>query len=205
MSSPHGQELHNLNAIATHVMEVFGARGHNVESAMRTDDAFDRGYCQSSLTRALVEDAVEEASKGVGMPRPSVPGGALELGHYDGFEERRYRVRKAKRLEDGSLHVLNHSDSGLTPAPPDEPQFFDTKQWVFAWIPDDQNNMIQEIVAAEVVDFITGSPGRLVFGSEVSLGSPIDPFPAGFQPSDEDLEGFEDDEGRDEHYGSAAS
>jgi hypothetical protein len=196
-------ELEQLHSIADEVREVLEARGHRVDIAMDADVAFDRGHCQSSLTRGLVESAVEQAAIRVGMPRISVRGGGVELSYVEGFEDRRYRLRKATRLFDGTLDVPANSESGLTPAGvgPDELPLIEIRQWVFAvMIGDDRT--VEEVVAARVTGAIEGNPGRLVFGEEVALGRAYGPMPAGFKPTDEGLPGFEEDE---TEFGSAVS
>ena len=64
--------------------------------------------------------------------------------------------------------------------------------------------LIEEVLAAEVVGFVEGSPGHLVLGRVISLGGGEAPDRS-FQPADEGLDGFQDDDASDEDFGTASA
>jgi hypothetical protein len=203
VSTPPSEEMRTLHGIADELLEEFEARGHRIEGAIEKDPAFDRGYVESSLGRSLIENAVLQAAVRRGVQHPDVPGGGFELQFIEGFHDRRYRIRQAKRRGGGTLYVPTNNASGLAPADghPDHPSLIDLDQWVFAVVRDN-SGAIAEVVVSRVVGATEGLPGRLVFADEITLGSSDDRPPTGFMPSDEDLDGFDEE---DDDYGEAAS
>jgi hypothetical protein len=108
----------------------------------------------------------------------------------------RYRIRRAKRDAEGDLIIEVSSDSSL--GLEEEPTLFPIESWIFGWV-SNAEGLIAEVIAAEVLGVRPGSPGRLILGSVLPLGSG-GPMGGGFIPVDEELDlGLgdenEDDEG----------
>lgn len=195
-------ELRRLNHVADELREVFAERGHRVDQAMEADPAFGSGWSRAAVTRDLVVDATSAAASRIGIDFRPVNGSGREFRTLTGTVERRYRLRRARRDTDGSLVITASTDSALAVS---EDSLFDQEQWTFAWIPS-PDGLIDDVLVAEVVGFVEGSPGRLKLGRVIALGG--GEFPTGgFEPADEDLDGFDDLEDYDEgdDLGSSAS
>ena len=181
MSSPSGVELERLAFIADELREAFNERGHRVDVALEADEAFGSGRSRSSLMNDLVLDVVSRAASEVGdIGFQPVNGPGRELVG----ARHRYRIRKAKRDSEDKLLVEVSSDSSL--GLEEEPTLFPLENWIFGWVPNDEG-LIAEVIAAKVLGVRPGSPGRLILGNEISLGSGR-PVGGGFTPADEDLD-----------------
>jgi len=197
MSSPSNVERERLDFIAAELREAFSERGYRVDVALEADEAFGSGSSRGSLMRDLVMDAVSRSASRVGdiYFRP-VNGAGRELVG----ARHRYRIRRAKRDAEDNLIIEVSSQSAL--ALEEEPTLFSIENWIFGWV-SNAEGLIAEIVAAEVLGVRPGSPGRLILGDVLPLGSG-GPTGGGFIPADEDLDlGLgEEDEGGESGLGA---
>jgi hypothetical protein len=190
MSSPSELERQRLDGIADDLREAFSERGHHVDVALDADPAFGSGRSRSSLMNDLVMEAVARSAGRAGVFFQPINGTGRELIG----ERHRYRVRRAKRDLKGNLVVTVSSESSL--GFEEEPSLFPMGNWIFGWI-SDADGLIAEVIAAEILGVLPGSPGRLVLGNVLALGSG-GPFGGGFKPAEEDLDldlGDEEEEG----------
>lgn len=197
MSSPSDVERDRLDFIAAELREAFSERGYRVDVALEADEAFGSGSSRSSLMRDLVMDAVSRSASRVGdiYFRP-VNGAGRELVG----ARHRYRIRRAKRDAEDNLIVEVSSESTLVLE--EESTLFSIENWIFGWV-SNAEGLIAEVIAAEVLGVHPGSPGRLIFGDVLTLGSG-GPTGGGFTPADEDLDlGLgEEDEGGESGLGA---
>jgi hypothetical protein len=197
MSSPSDVERERLDFIAAELREAFSERGYRVDVALEADEAFGSGSSRSSLMRDLVMDAVSRSASRVGdiYFRP-VNGAGRELVG----ARHRYRIRRAKRDAEGNLIVEVSSESTLVLE--EESTLFSVENWIFGWV-SNAEGLIAEVIAAKVLGVHPGSPGRLILGDVLTLGSG-GPTGGGFTPADEDLDlGLgEEDEGGESGIGA---
>lgn len=190
MSSPSEVERQRLDGIADDLREAFSERGHRVDVALDADPAFGSGCSRSSLTRDLVMETISRSASKVGVYFRPVNGAGRELIG----ENHRYRIRRAKRDATYGLAVTVSSESSL--ALEEEATLFPQENWVFAWITNTEG-LIAEVLVAEILGTLPGSPGRLVLGDALPLGSG-GPFGGGFTPTEEDLDlGLDDEDDAD--------
>jgi len=169
MSRLSAIEVASLHYIADELMEATASRGYRVESALAVDPAFGSGRSKSSLLRDLVVDVIgAAATHRVDADFRPVNGSGREI-RFCIDVDRRFRVLRGRRSRRGDLVVSVNSDSTLSV---DEEQFglWPFEQWALVWIADD-DCLIEEVIAAEVRDVTAGSPGQLVFGDEIRLGT----------------------------------
>ena len=197
MSSPSDVERERLDFIAAELREAFSERGYRVDVALEADEAFGSGSSRSSLMRDLVMDAVSRSASRVGdiYFRP-VNGAGRELVG----ARHRYRIRRAKRDAEDNLIIEVSSESTLVLE--EESTLFSMENWIFGWV-SNAEGLIAEVIAAEVLGVRPGSPGRLILGDVLTLGSG-GPTGGGFTPADEDLDlGLgEEDEGGESGLGA---
>jgi hypothetical protein len=197
MSSPSDVERERLDFIAADLREAFSERGYRVDVALEADEAFGSGSSRSSLMRDLVMDAVSRSASRVGdiYFRP-VNGAGRELVG----ARHRYRIRRAKRDAEDNLIIEVSSESTLVLE--EEPTLFSIENWIFGWV-SNAEGLIAEVIAAEVLGVRPGSPGHLILGDVLTLGSG-GPTGGGFTPADEDLDlGLgEEDEGGESGLGA---
>lgn len=189
MSRPSDVELELLRQVAGELREVFAERGHRVDQAMEVDPAFGSGWSRAAVTRDLVVDAVSAAASRIGLDFRPVNGSGREFRYLAGGVDRRYRLRKARRTADGTLEITASSDSALAAG---ETPLFEEESWAFAWTIA-SNGQIGDVLVAEVMGYVEGSPGHFILGSTISLVGEDLPT-GGFRPTDEDLDGFGDEE-----------
>lgn len=196
MSSPSDVERERLDCIADELREAFSERGHRVDVALDADPAFGSGRSRSSLMNDLVLEAVSRAASRVGVYFQPVNGTGREL---IGVQHR-YRIRRAKRDASGNLTIAVSSESSLGLR--EEPTLYPMDNWVFGWITNAEG-LIAEVLAAEVLGILPGTPGRLILGNVLALGSG-GPVGGGFIPADEDLDLGLDGENEDGEDGLSA-
>jgi hypothetical protein len=191
MSRPSDLECQRLDCIADELREAFSERGHHVDVALDADPAFGSRKSRSSLMSDLAMEAIaRSASRVGGIDFLTVNGPGREL---RGMQHR-YRIRHAKRDSGSNLVIEVSSDSSL--GLEEEPTLFPVESWVFGWVTNEQG-LIAEVIAAEVLGVRPGSPGRLILGNDLPLGSGGLPG-GGFTPADEDLDLGLEDEDEDE-------
>lgn len=195
MSSPSDVERQRLDFIADELREAFSERGYRVELALEADPAFGSGKSRSALMNDLVMATVKRAASNVGgIYFQPVNGAGRELmgdGH-------RYRIRRAKRDAENNVVIEVSSESSL--GLEEEPTLYPMENWIFGWVTNAEG-LIAEVIAAEVLGIRPGTPGRLLLGSILPLGSG-GPLDGGFTPAEEDLDLGLDDE--DEEGGLSA-
>ena len=192
MSQPSATTLIRFEELAYWVRETFDERGYRIGVALDLDASFQAGEDpRSTLARALMKEAAASAARRVGMDVVPGSGGARDIQSFDGNIDRRFRVRRAKPLYDGTFLIETSSRSILET---DGDSMFREERWVFAYTLT-SNNDVDVIFIAEVLDVVDGTPGHMVLGDVYRLGGAPTP-PAGFVPSDEDLDlDEESDEG----------
>lgn len=186
MSLPSDGERRQLDEIAFDLREEFEQRGYRVGVALGADPAFGSGDARSALERDLVREVLGRSSSRVGMGYRAVHGRGRELVG----EHHRYRVRRARLDAAGSPIITVSAESSL--GVEEEPTLFPSESWVFGWIMGG-DGLIADLFVAPILGIEPGSPGRLILGHALPLGSGS-PFDGGFTPSDEDLDLGEDDE-----------
>lgn len=193
MSHLSPEELARLEELSYWVRELFSERGHNIGSALDQDPCFrdgERG--RSGLARMMMQAAVSGATSRMdSLSLMTGEGGVRLVQSIDRGHDRRYRVLSAKKQPDDSFRILSSSDKILQV---DHNSLFTEEPWVLAYTLD-ADNQVDDLFAAQVLDRLDGDPGELVLGPEYLLaGRP--PTGGGFQPTDEDLPGY-DDEGEE--------
>lgn len=189
--SPH--ELDRLEQMAFWIREVFSERGHQIGTALSMDPSFREGErARSGLARAMMQAAVTVATSQIyELNLLTGEGGVREVHSFDYPYERRYRVLRAKKDEDG-FRILSSSDAILAI---DHESLHLEEPWVLAYTLTDDNQM-GDLFVAQVRGRRDGQPGELVLGPQYPLlGAP--PKGGGFQPTDEDLP-MPDDKDEDE-------
>lgn len=210
MSQPPPDELDELGALAEELRESYSARSYQLDVVAEMDRGFDNGDVRSALERGIVIDAVGSAAGRVGVDFRPVNGKGRELRFASNLIDRRYRVRRARRRADGEIIVPISADSALADHADDadlrSTLFGDQalEDWLYLWLLSPDHGTIDEILAAEVIGVIEGRPGRLKLGSVISLGVTPDVGPRRFEPTDEDLDLGDDDEGEDTGEGIGA-
>ena len=197
MSSPSDVERERLDFIADELREAFSERGIVLTLPLRRTRAFGSGRSRGSLMSDLVMDTVSRsASKVGGIYFHPVNGPGRELVG----ARHRYRIRRAKRDAEDNLIIEVSSESSLVLD--EEPTLYSIESWVFGWITNTEG-LIAEVIAAEVLGVRPGSPGRLILGNVLALGSG-GPVGGGFTPAEEDLDlGLgEEDEGGESGLGA---
>ena len=182
--------LRQLALAATLIDTALQTKGYLFDKVGQLDPAFDQGWVETVLRRALIGSAVDEG----GLPVDVMQLGGREIILTEGQVQRCFRIRSARRDALGRLVVLASNDSLLSK--PDvgiqgrlfgPPVASRTEQWVLAYIYDPAVQALKEIVAALPVGFANGRPGRLKLAHEVVIPVPVfEPPP--FKGLDEDLE-----------------
>lgn len=202
MSHHDDPALEKLSAIAYDLYEVFEAEGYTIREALRANRAFGRRSrrSQSSLGRDLAIDAIATSAGRESMQVVERLGGT-ELQYFEGSHLHRYRLLKGSWGPDGQWRIIANSKSALTVD--DINGLFADQFHVLSWGTNDDNTL-SAVITARVRDHIEGNPGHLVLDRLHVLGPRRTPGGTpGFVPTDEDLPGFEDDEGDGSATGSA--
>lgn len=187
--------LGQLRQLARNMEACLQSESHRVSKAMGQSDAFDEGYIDSCLTRALLSYTAQH-SQIRGLQVEKLSNGGIEVACTFDRVERRFRVRRATVDKYGVLDVRTNSDSLLTRAASREPQLWDTpsmfpmsfEQWVLPYLIDMRTRTIEEIWAGRVVGKVNdASPYRLVLADLVQI-APSSPTRREFTKREEDLE-----------------
>jgi len=194
--SHDGLHLRALTAIAQEISESVDEKGFKVELAMEVDECFTSPQARAMLFRDIVTEAASIGASRAGIIdyRP-VNGSGRELRGAVGNYDRRYRIRRARRVGE-ELQVQANSDSALAflSEPEDEMLFGHPEQWVFGWsLTTDER--IDEVFVAKVIGVTDGKPHWLLLGPQIPLfHGPTEAEPeGGFNPFDDgDLPGFDD-------------
>lgn len=190
-----------MHRLADEIRAVFEDRGYKVGKATGLDRAFRRSRrSQSTLSRDLVLDAIEEAAGRLGLGFKSIGGGGYDIGYIVDAADRRFRIRKAEvDPEDGEYDIVCKSDNIMVIEDAEPDSIFRSERWVLAYTVDDQG-MVADIFAAPVLGITEDSVPRLRLGPITPLGDNVTPpTPGAYVPDDEDdLGGFDADESADE-------
>lgn len=191
MSRPSSGEFAALNELAFEIREIFDTDAFNIDIALGRHKAFRRGQRpRSSLIRSLIAHSAEKAEIRTGQfMLEDGPGGSISFRKFDGDVERYYRILKAKVINDeivlyGNKSILNAEGDSL----------YAEERWVFAYTVDD-DNVLDKVFIAEILDVTDGNPGRLVLDECHYLGVGVSTPPGGgrFVSTNEDLD-LPDDE-----------
>ncbi|QNJ91443.1 hypothetical protein HZU40_25065 [Mycolicibacterium fluoranthenivorans] len=194
MSHPPEKLVRRLVMVAEELQEVFAERGHHIDQALEVDEAFGSPQTIAFLMRDLAIDAVAAAASRVGVEFGPVNGSGRELLSFDEGIERRFRLRRASRGADGGAILMTaNSDAPLRVTADEGDGLFPIEAWTFGWIPASGSALVAEAFVAPLLRFEPGTPGHLILGSVIPLLGPETPSGA-FRPTDEGLEGFDDDE-----------
>lgn len=193
MSRLSGKLVHRLTKVAEELQEVFAERGHHVDQALDVDESFGSPQSTAFLMRDLAIDAVAVAASRVGVEFGSVNGSGRELRSFDEGVERRFRLRRASRDEGGSIVMTANSDAPVRVVVDEGDGLFPIEAWTFGWIPASGSVRVAEAFVAPILRFEPGTPGHLILGHAIPLLGPEIPS-GGFRPTDEGLDGFDDDE-----------
>lgn len=190
MSQPSAVELDQFKIVAAEMREVFDERGYRVEVALDVDPGFGSGGSRASLVRDLAIDAASAAASRHGLDFRTVNGSGREFRCVGDAVDRRYRLRKAARRADGGYVIPTNAKSAMYS---DSDSLIPEELWVMGYTLT-REGTLQDVFIAPVEGIAQGLPGHLILGPVIELvDAPA--APAGFQPTDEDLEGFELDEG----------
>lgn len=194
MSQPHDLEVELFKMVAAEMREVFEERGHRVDVALAVDPGFGSGASRSSLVRDLAVDAASAAASRHGLDFRPVNGTGREFRCMSATVDRRYRLRKAtRRAEGGGYKIPTNAKSAMYC---DDGTLIPEELWVMGYTLTKEGTLL-DVFIAPVEGIEEGLPGRLILGRVIDLADPTT-TPAGFEPADEDLEGFELDEGLDD-------
>lgn len=186
MSQLSSEELAALNHIADEVRETFGARGHLIDAALSQDRAFRRNELpRSSLSRALVADAVQAGASQAGVwcdvgAAVDVRAGAGKV----------FRLKRAQLTSEGEYKIVTNSAS--TWGELEEDVLLAEEPWVLAYTLGDGG--MGSVFVAPVRGVTDGNPGVVILGPVTHLGSGTLPPMGTFRPDeDTDLPGFDID------------
>lgn len=191
MSHPNQEQLAKLRMIAAELQEVVAERGYRVDVALDVDPAFGSGQARAWLLRDLVMDAIDESASRVGVEFQTINGGGRELQTLGDGVIHRFRCKSASRVSDDQIGVLASSNSPLVV---EEDGMYAVEPWIFGYI-SSSSTMLDEVFIAPILGFVEGNPGHFELGRPIQLlGAELPTKGTGFKPSDEGLEGFEDDD-----------
>lgn len=190
-----------MHRLADEIRAAFEDRGYKVGKATRLDRAFRRSRrSQSTLSRDLVLDAIEEATQRLGIGFKAVGGGGFDIAHIVDGVDRRFRVRKAQfDPETGEYDIICKSDDFMVIEDSEPGSMFPSERWVLSYTVD-SHGMIVDIFAARVLGITETSVPRLRLAPPTPLGEALTtPPPGPYVPADEDdLGDFDDDQRGDE-------
>jgi hypothetical protein len=197
--------MDKLRYVVRELDEGLQAGTHKVSQAIAVDSAFNEGYVDSNLTRALVCSIIRSVP---GVSVEELSNGGCELGISHKGIERRFRLRRAERDSRNFLVVKVSSDSFLAQKVRN-PTLFDQEPmevietnelWVLAYLMNRPTRTLLEVFAARPTGLLGDEPPyKLEFGAMVEI--PISaPIPPRFRQEDEDLDlGDETAEGDEEN------
>ncbi|PRY58277.1 hypothetical protein BCF74_11294 [Knoellia remsis] len=198
MSHLSPEEVGRLQLVAFWIREVFDERGHHIGDALEHDPSFKDGQRpRSGLARALMRQAVTIAASHVGLDVVPGEGGSYSLESLDRTYHRCYRVRTAE-VSEGGFRILSSSDSIMKT---DTDSLFTEEPWVLGYTLN-LDNQIEHLFAAEVRDYVDGSPGELILGHAYMLPGAPPTEPGAFGGTNEGLP-WDDDSLGEEESGTA--
>jgi hypothetical protein len=184
--------LQRLDDAAFEMSEIYGERGHRIETAVALDPSFTRNRrSRSSLTLDLMSDAFMAATSRVGLSPFKGTGGSVELLTEIPGGMANVRLRRAESRGEDEFFVRSNTASKFGYV--DEDRLIPDYPYVFGFLLDAADQ--PQFFVAEVTRVIEGSPGELVLGAPYLLGGTTAPTPGGFDPdADAWLPGFDEGE-----------
>lgn len=187
MVHPSRHEIDRLNAVATEMIEAAAADAHTVDQALAHNMAFSTigRRPQSALESAIVLTAAQAGASRAGLWPTTTAGGGLDVISQDGDVCRTYRVKKARKFDDGTYDVVCGAGSSLLNHP--EPNLLGTTEtWVIGFVQAGDDHTIDEVFAGQV----TGHHGNSIIHLDLSDVFPLTgtPTPPDFHSTDEDLD-----------------
>lgn len=194
MVRPPDAEIAKLMQVAHEIRDTTDESGFTVGEAVRQHEAFShtRGPA-SALERSLILDAARRGASQAGLGPEDVSGGGLDIVTMSDSTIRRYRLRRVKLNAGGEYEVICGMGSSLLVSDPES--LLREEKWIIGYVTSDDHT-IEHLIAAEVVDWRGNGPVYLVLRTIVDLSD--DQPPRGFTSTDEDLPGFEEEEGEGE-------
>lgn len=190
MVRPPDAEIAKLMQVAREIRDTSEAEGYTVGVAVRQHKAFSSTRrSASSMERDLVLDAARCGASKASLPFEEVSG-CLDIVAVSGDTIRRFRVRRVALNAEGDYEAICGGGSSLLTSEPES--FYREEKWILGFAASDDHT-IEHLMAAEIVGWRGDGPFRLVFGTIIDLSD--DQPPRGFTSTDDDLEGFEDEEG----------
>jgi hypothetical protein len=203
-----------LAFLAQRIDEAMSSDGHTVPEALHLHVAFDHGYVESTLLRALLSDSAMLACPPE-MTVDQLGNGGCEVTDYEDGVERKFRFRRAERNSKGALVVRVSSDSILNGVHVErDPDLFNQEvpdtppavrqQWVLAWRLSPATQTLHEVWAGRVIG-VTGDqpPFKLVLANLTKIAHEPG-LPPTFLGSDDDLDLNDERETGEEEEGGAS-
>ncbi|WP_300014909.1 hypothetical protein [Pseudonocardia sp.] len=183
-------EIAVLRQVAREIRESTEESGYKVGVAVRQHGAFSqtRGPA-SALERSLVLEAARRGASQAGLTFEAASG-SLDIITNCGDTIRYYRVKHVKLTAAGEYKVICGEGSSLLVTEPES--LLREEKWILGYTLSDDHT-IERLIAAEIVGWRGEGPVCLTLGSIIVLTD--DPSPRGFTSTDEDLPGFEDEDG----------
>lgn len=188
--------MEQMHQLADAVRETFSADGHNIKKAVSLHPSFGRSKVpQSGLARNMVLDAIAEQARVLNIGVKTVAGGGCDILVFEDLAERHYRVLKATKDPETDAYDILGSENLLEVADAEPSMFATTERWVFAYTVDDAG-MIVDIFEARVAGLSKHKVQHLLLEDITILGTGLTTPPGGrgYQPPDEDLDGFGEEE-----------
>lgn len=180
--------FHRLTDFVQQLEDGVAARSHNVERAVSIDDAFDRRWVDTGLTRAVIHHvAMGYRSRGVRVE--DLGNGGAEARIAFGRVDRHFRLRRAKFDADGRLDVRVSGESFLRKRADIQHSLFETdpvvldtaeaEQWVLAYTIEPTTRTLLDVFAAYPTGYANlKSPYRLILDhvARIPLATPPTTF-----------------------------
>jgi hypothetical protein len=193
MSRPSEDEFARLQRLAYEISEELDANGFRVDQALGRHPAFNDGRAVTSvLERSIIKFSAARAASVAGVFPRKVSGGLEILSSDDGIF-RSYRMKLARRRQDGSIDLVCGANSALLRTSEPEGLFERAENWILGCILTSDHHA-KELFVGEIVDWVGENPVHLKLGAIIPL-LPVGP-PPGFTSDEEDDLGLDDlDEG----------
>lgn len=190
MVRPQDPEILQLQAIARDMLDAGEESAYLVDLGVALHPAFSNSRRPSSaMARELYIEAARRGASQHGLGIDESNGG-LDLITVSGGRIRRYRVKQGEQLASGGYKFVTGLGSRLLTSEPDS--LYIEERWILGYLRSDDHTL-SEVIAAEVVGSEGEGPVTLLLGTVVHLSST--PPPAVFTSTDEDLPGFDDEDG----------
>ncbi len=146
----------------------------------------------------MVLESARRGASQAGLTFDAVSG-SLDIITTSGGTIRYYRVKHVKLTAGGDYKVICGEGSSLLTTEPES--LLREEKWILGYTLSDDHT-VERLIAAEIVGWRGDGPVYLTLGPIIDLSG--DPSPRGFTSTDEDLPGFEEEDG-DGAIGDASS